>query len=131
MNKKETEIVVGSTIRDLYPSLDEIQAREAEETLDCYLAVAMRIYDRIRLDPAAHAYFKALTASSARSTIPNERSDPAEKVPLSKNNYEKVFAPRVYVRKAIRGTGPSPGRCWQIAPPIHPRDLHLRSSLCN
>jgi hypothetical protein len=77
MNKKKMEILTGATIQDLYPSLDEIQAREAEESLDRYLALAMRIHERMRLDPAAYAQLKALTAPGARSTIPEERSNPA------------------------------------------------------
>jgi len=78
MDKKMEKIVPGSTIRDLYPSLDEIQAREAEETLDRYLALALRIHERIQLDAAAHADFKALTARGVRSTIPDEGSNPTE-----------------------------------------------------
>lgn len=53
------------TIRDLYPGLDEEGLREAEENLDRYIKLTLRIYERIRSDPEAYAQFKALTASEA------------------------------------------------------------------
>lgn len=48
------------TIRDLYPQLDENQLREAEENLDRYLELTLRIYERIRNDPQAWAEFAVL-----------------------------------------------------------------------
>jgi len=53
------------TIRDLYPHLNDEQLKEAEENLDRYLELTLRIYDRIRQDPDAYARFKTLTASAA------------------------------------------------------------------
>jgi hypothetical protein len=50
------------TIRDLYPDLDDEQLKEAEENLERYLELTLRIYNRIRQDPDAYARFKTLTA---------------------------------------------------------------------
>ena len=35
------------TLKELYPQLDEEQLRQASETLDRYLALALRIFERI------------------------------------------------------------------------------------
>jgi hypothetical protein len=43
------------TIRSLFPSLTEEQSNEAEENLEQYLAVVIRIYNRISRDPEALA----------------------------------------------------------------------------
>ena len=37
----------GPTIRDLYPELNEAELKEAEENLDRYLALVLRIYERV------------------------------------------------------------------------------------
>ena len=63
-----------TTIRDLFPNLSDGQLNEAEENLDRYLELALRIYERLRQDPAAYAQFKALTASQRNSTMGDERS---------------------------------------------------------
>ena len=52
------------TIRDLYPHLNDEQLKEAEENLERYLEVTLRVYDRIRQDPDAYARFKTLTGST-------------------------------------------------------------------
>ena len=46
------------TLRELYPHFDEDQLKTAEESLDRYLEIALRIYDRICLDPARYAEFE-------------------------------------------------------------------------
>ena len=38
------------TIRDLYPHLSEKELEEAEDNLDRYLALALRIFERIELE---------------------------------------------------------------------------------
>jgi hypothetical protein len=38
------------TIRDLYPHLSEAQQKEAEENLDRYFELVLRICERIRLE---------------------------------------------------------------------------------
>lgn len=65
------------TIRDLYPHLNEEQLKEAEENLDKYLGVVLKIYDRIRSDPESYARFKALTAARRKARIEQQWSDPA------------------------------------------------------
>lgn len=36
------------TLRDIYPDLTEEQLKQAEENLDRYLALVLRIYERLR-----------------------------------------------------------------------------------
>jgi hypothetical protein len=50
------------TIRRLYPHLKEQQAREAEDNLEQYLLLVLRIYDRLISDPETYTQFRALTA---------------------------------------------------------------------
>ena len=62
------------TIRDLYPHLSEERLKEAEENLECYLALSLRIYERIWSDPAAYAQFKTLTTKRAEPTMEGDPS---------------------------------------------------------
>ena len=55
------------TIRDLYPELCPEELCEAEDNLDRYVALMVRMYERIRQDPEAYARFKELTASPPKS----------------------------------------------------------------
>lgn len=64
----------GPTIRSLYPHLDAEQLEESEENLERYLAFALRLYERIEIDPEAYAKFKALTAPGSNSTMSTEKS---------------------------------------------------------
>ena len=66
----------GTTIRDLYPHLNEEQLKEVEERLERYLEVVLRIYERIEKDPKAYAAFKALTASRQNHMMKDKRSNP-------------------------------------------------------
>ena len=66
-----------TTLRELYPHLTEEQLEEAEENIEGYLEVVLRMYERIRNDPVAYAEFKALTASRRGGTMEPRRSDPA------------------------------------------------------
>lgn len=75
MDKNEGPII---TIQDLYPNMDDAQQKEAEENLDQYLEVVLRIYERIKSDPKAYANFKALTESKERSIMGPTRTDPPE-----------------------------------------------------
>lgn len=54
-------------IRDLYPKLTEKQLEEAEENLEQYLEVVLRIYERIASDPAAYAELQKLLAEEERN----------------------------------------------------------------
>ena len=67
----------GPRIRDLHPGLSDQQLKEAEENLERYLELALRIYDRICSDPEAYAQFRALTASGRAATMDVERSNPS------------------------------------------------------
>jgi len=53
------------TLRDLYPNLSEDELQEAEKNLDRYIAVVLRIQERLRNDPDAHARFHELTDCDA------------------------------------------------------------------
>lgn len=53
----------GLAIKDLYPHLNDEQLKEAEQNLDEYLEIVLRIYDRILSDPKAYRRFKSLTAA--------------------------------------------------------------------
>src|SRR5438093_9624931 len=57
------------TIRDLYPRLADAELREAEENMERYLELELRVYERILGDPEAYARFKALTASRTQSSM--------------------------------------------------------------
>ena len=50
MNAKEDGTKPLITLKDLYPELDDNQLIEAEDTLEQYLEVVLRIYNRLRLE---------------------------------------------------------------------------------
>ena len=60
------------TIRDLYPHLADAELREAEENMERYLELELRMYERIFADSEAYARFKALTVSSSGRTVPDK-----------------------------------------------------------
>jgi hypothetical protein len=62
MENKEFRKDAAIKSRDLYPYLSDEQLKEAEENLERYLELTLRIYNRIRQDPDAYARFKTLTA---------------------------------------------------------------------
>ena len=61
-------------IRDLYPGQSEAWLRKAEENLERYLALVLRIYQRIWEEPEAHTEPPALTGSGETPTLEQERS---------------------------------------------------------
>ncbi len=63
------------TLRELYPHLTDEQLKEAEETLDQYVAFCLRVYERIKADPQAYAQLQALTAARRADTMKSERSN--------------------------------------------------------
>jgi hypothetical protein len=65
------------TIADLYPRLKEAQLQEAEENLERYLELVVRIFERIEADPVAYRQFKSLTASKPRPKMNHQRSNPS------------------------------------------------------
>lgn len=64
------------TIRDLYPGLTDEELQEADENLERYVELVLRIYERIRSDPVEYSRFKSLTASQEDHTIQASDSDP-------------------------------------------------------
>jgi hypothetical protein len=67
------------TVRDLYPRLSEEELQCAEEKLEQYLALELRVFERLLRDPDAYARFGALTASEPKPMMGGERSNPALK----------------------------------------------------
>ena len=71
------------TIRDLYPNFTEQELAEAEDNLERYLALVLRIYERIQADPESYAHFRALTEkiravsckSSESNTLPDANTN--------------------------------------------------------
>jgi hypothetical protein len=70
------------TIRDAYPNFTDEQLEQAEATFRRYIAVIVRIYERVRTEQGPEAatrlVFDDLTLSDSTSTIPNERSNPRD-----------------------------------------------------
>jgi hypothetical protein len=56
------------TIANLYPQLNEEQRKEAEENLERYLALMMRIYNRIQRSQG-HQSLNALTDEGQQATM--------------------------------------------------------------
>ena len=56
------------TVRDLYPSLSEVELKQAEQNLDQYLTIVLRIFERADLEAKAQG---ALTPSDG--TLPCKR----------------------------------------------------------
>ena len=50
-----------SGVRAFYPMLSEEKLRDAEDNLERYLIVVLRIYERILSDPESYAQFRKLT----------------------------------------------------------------------
>ena len=71
------------TIRDLYPHMSEEELAVAEANLKRYVAVVVRIYDRLKAEgkswPDPGAMPVDLTLSGNESSIPYERSNPLNK----------------------------------------------------
>jgi hypothetical protein len=74
MEKIRPQVIRKRTVRDLYPSLNDEQLREAEENLGRYVELVLRIYERIRHDGAANATLKNLTGPANGAGMGSERS---------------------------------------------------------
>jgi hypothetical protein len=61
------------TLRQLYPHLSDSKVEEANENLKDYVAFALRVFERLELDPDAWARFEALTAARRKTRMNNER----------------------------------------------------------
>ena len=68
------------TLRDLYPAFTEEQLQQAETTLQRYIAVMVRIYERVRAEQGPEAATRLaygdLTAPDGSANVPVERSNP-------------------------------------------------------
>jgi hypothetical protein len=64
------------TIRDLYPDFTDEQLAEAEDNLEQYLLLMLRIYERIHGDPESYARFRALTEKIHAVSLKTSRSAP-------------------------------------------------------
>lgn len=62
-------------IRGLYPHLNDEQLKRAEENLERYIELELRVYQRILADPEAYARFRALTSAKGNSRMESERSN--------------------------------------------------------
>jgi hypothetical protein len=76
------------TIRDLYPDFTEEQLQEADANLRRYVAVLVRIYERVRREEGpeaarrlAYGTYGELTVPASSLTIRGERSDPRNSNP--------------------------------------------------
>lgn len=53
----------NNSIRDLFSALNDSEASEATDNFDAYLALIVRIYDRISADPESLAELRAALAA--------------------------------------------------------------------
>jgi hypothetical protein len=71
------------TIRDLYPDMNEKELAVAEANLKRYVAVVVRIYDRLKAEdkpwPDARTFPADLTLFGVDFSIPDERSNSPKK----------------------------------------------------
>ena len=79
MNEKESSLKANA-LHKLYPHWSEEQLKMAEESLEKYLEVSLRIYQHILADPEKYAQFKALTAERRSSRMKGERSNPSQQL---------------------------------------------------
>lgn len=60
------------TIRDLYPNLNEKELAEAEDKLDRYLALVLRIFERMELEADPQVGQLTAGAGTVGSELPQE-----------------------------------------------------------
>ena len=70
------ELEPDESLRTLFPSFSDAQLARAEDNLDLYLQLVVRMYNRIAADPEAYAHFKTLTVSEPYVSIRAMRSKP-------------------------------------------------------
>ncbi len=71
----------GRTLRQLYPDLSDSQLEEANENLREYVAFALRVFERLEIDPDAWRRFEALTASRRKPSMNHERPSNNSPIP--------------------------------------------------
>lgn len=62
------------TIRDLYPRLSETELAQAEQNFDRYLALALRIFERIESETAPQAGPLSPAMGTLSSPLPGSKS---------------------------------------------------------
>lgn len=75
MNDKPGQPETAPTLRELFPDKSDGWLKEAEENLDCYLALSLRIFERIEKDPETMVRFDALTAALREFRMETQRSN--------------------------------------------------------
>lgn len=63
-----------SNLAKKYPALSPDELEQASENLREYIALALRVFERLELDPEASAQFEALTASRRAHRMNDERA---------------------------------------------------------
>jgi hypothetical protein len=71
------------TIRDLYPDFTPEQLAVAEDNLEQYLTLVLRIYERIQSEPESYARFRALTEKIRAVSCKSSRSNPLPEANVS------------------------------------------------
>jgi hypothetical protein len=61
------------SLRQLYPNLSDSQLEEADENLRQYVALTLRVFERLERDPDAWRRFEALTASQREFRMNHKR----------------------------------------------------------
>jgi hypothetical protein len=63
------------TIRDLYPDLTDEELKEARENLSRFVALTLRIFERISAAADTKAHTETLTDQESFPTVKSERSN--------------------------------------------------------
>jgi len=68
---------VAPTIHELYPGLDQEQAAKAEENLEHYLDLILRIFGHLESNPVRYPQASTLTEKTGTLSCTPPRSNPA------------------------------------------------------
>ena len=63
------QIQPSNALRKLYPEIDDAAAEKADEALADYVALALRVFERLESDTSVWAAFDALTAARGNPTM--------------------------------------------------------------
>ncbi len=61
------------TIKSLFPELSETEVRDAEQNVDAYLALVIRVYKRISQDPKALGELRKALYSDVENPLTNSQ----------------------------------------------------------
>jgi hypothetical protein len=62
----------SKTLAELYPNLTPEELKEAEDNLDRYIDLSLRIFAHVKANPEEYGRFKALTAKKPYPTMNND-----------------------------------------------------------